>query len=93
MKSILDNLFGLLGLSSKDWWVKLTTVNPSCIYYFGPFQTEAEAMQAKPGYIEDLEAEGSQEILAAVIHCKQPDELTIELPGSTSNLSPAWSSR
>ncbi|MBE9079134.1 DUF1816 domain-containing protein [Romeria aff. gracilis LEGE 07310] len=93
MNSILDSLLGLLGFSSKDWWVKLTTVSPDCIYYFGPFETEAEAMQAKPGYIEDLEAEGTQEILTAVLHCKQPDQLTIELAGSTSNLSPAWSNR
>jgi len=59
MKKFFSNLFNFF---STNWWVKVTTAEPSCIYYFGPFSNEQEALQASPGYIEDLEQEGAQRI-------------------------------
>lgn len=37
-----------------SWWVKITTAIPHCIYYFGSFDSQADALQAQYGYIEDL---------------------------------------
>jgi hypothetical protein len=58
------------------WWVEISTTQPKCLYYFGPFLNEAAAQQALPGYIEDLETEGAKEITAIVKRCK-PLQLTV----------------
>ncbi|MGC1309475.1 MAG: DUF1816 domain-containing protein [Phormidesmis sp.] len=79
MKNFFSNLFGLF---STPWWVKITTAEPSCIYYFGPFDSEAEAIAAKPGYVEDLKGEGAQQIQTSLHHGSEPKELTVELEAS-----------
>lgn len=61
---------------SNPCWVEITTFMPQCIYYFGSFQTSSEAKASYPGYIEDLDGEGSQGIVVAIKRCK-PDVLTI----------------
>ncbi len=63
-----------LGLA---WWVKVTTQDPKCTYYFGPFLSAQAAQEALPGYVEDLEAEQAQGIVAELKRCK-PTQLTIE---------------
>lgn len=73
MKETLVNLLDFAGLA---WWVKILTANPRCTYYFGPFFTDEEAKNAKPGYLEDLESEGAQDIQVSIQQC-QPIELTI----------------
>jgi hypothetical protein len=75
MKNIFSGLFSFF---STPWWVKITTAEPNCIYYFGPFNSEAEAEQAKPGYIEDLEQEGAQNITSSLQQSAEPELLTIE---------------
>jgi hypothetical protein len=62
--------------SENHWWVKITTSKPKCIYYFGSFDSKMEAINALPGYVEDLENEQAKEIL---IEIKQdnPTQLTI----------------
>ncbi|AFZ31663.1 protein of unknown function DUF1816 [Gloeocapsa sp. PCC 7428] len=60
-----------------DWWVEVTTTQPNVIYYFGPFASRQEAQWFLPGYIEDIEQEGCQEICVQVQQC-QPTELTVE---------------
>lgn len=62
--------------NNTAWWAKITTNNPRCTYYFGPFQTYDEAKQAYPGYIEDLDGEGAQGIVVVIERC-QPEVLTI----------------
>lgn len=62
--------------NNTAWWAKITTNNPRCTYYFGPFQTHDEAKQAYPGYIEDLDGEGAQGIVVVIERC-QPEVLTI----------------
>jgi hypothetical protein len=87
----MKNFFsGLFGLFSTPWWVKITTAEPNCIYYFGPFDSESEAAQAKSGYIEDLQQEGAQQIQTSIEHSPEPQELTIELesPLSSSVMMP-----
>ncbi|WP_035991123.1 DUF1816 domain-containing protein [Leptolyngbya sp. KIOST-1] len=69
-------LAGILG-QSKDWWVEIKTSQPTCTYYFGPFDSESEAYAAKGGYIEDLEQEGAQNIQVNVQLCSRPEQLTI----------------
>jgi Domain of unknown function (DUF1816) len=63
----------LLGLA---WWVEIVTQSPRCTYYFGPFLNYAEALDAKSGYVEDLEGEDAQGISVVIKRCK-PTELTI----------------
>jgi hypothetical protein len=69
-------LANILG-QPKAWWVEIKTSQPSCTYYFGPFDSELEATTAKGGYIEDLEQEGAQNIQTLVQLCSHPDQLTI----------------
>jgi hypothetical protein len=73
MQHLFTNSLNVVGLA---WWVEITTENPTCLYYFGPFSSEASAEQHKPGYIEDLEGEGAQQIQVAIKRCK-PKELTV----------------
>ncbi len=79
----MKNFFsGLFSFFSASWWLKITTAEPSCIYYFGPFDSELEAEQAKPGYIEDLQQEGAQQITTSLQQSAEPKELTIETEAS-----------
>ncbi|MGB3558854.1 MAG: DUF1816 domain-containing protein [Geitlerinemataceae cyanobacterium] len=85
MKEFFVNSLNLLGLA---WWVKISTDNPRCTYYFGPFITQQEAKDAQSGYIEDLENEGAQGISLEIARFK-PNDLTIYEEGSDSlNPSP-----
>jgi Domain of unknown function (DUF1816) len=73
MKDLLTRSLNQLGLA---WWVEVTTENPQCIYYFGPFGSSTSAITHQSGYIQDLEAEGAQNIQAVVKRLK-PQSLTI----------------
>jgi hypothetical protein len=79
--------------SSKAWWLEIKTSQPNCTYYFGPFDSEAEAESLKNGYIEDLEAEGAQNIRSTMMRCTTPGEpLTrSEEADGPFSLSPAFS--
>lgn len=79
MKNFFSSIFSFF---STSWWVKITTAEPSCIYYFGPFDSEAEATQAKPGFIEDLEGEGALQIQSSLQQSGRPEQLTIEVESS-----------
>jgi hypothetical protein len=74
-------------------WLEITTEQPACTYYFGPFLRSHEAIAAKAGFIEDLLSEGA-EIKSVVIKRCRPQNLTIEKNpggandrGKTSNLA------
>ena len=73
MKEIFVDNLNLLGLAC---WVEIITVQPRCIYYFGPFLNKKEAKMAQPGYIEDLQNEGAIGITVKIKYCK-PSKLTI----------------
>ncbi len=62
--------------SELSWWVKLTTVRPSCTYYFGPFSYQTEAIAAQTGYIKDLQEERAS-VISIEINQEQPKMLTI----------------
>lgn len=61
-----------------SWWLEVVTKKPSCIYYFGPFDSLREAEVEKYGYIEDLNEEQA-EVVAARIKFHNPLQLTIDL--------------
>jgi hypothetical protein len=61
----------------SPWWVEISTAQPSCVYYFGPFESAEEAQIYQPGYIEDLQAEEAEGITVAIKQC-QPQILTQE---------------
>ena len=66
MKNLLTNVLEALGFGS-DWWIRVITNNPECIYYFGPYESKAEAEAEQFGFLEDLKDENasivSQEVL------------------------------
>lgn len=62
-----------LGLA---YWIKITTQNPECTYFFGPFLSEFEAQQYWSGYVEDLTHEGAADISVHIDRCR-PSQLTI----------------
>lgn len=61
-----------------SWWLEIVTKKPSCIYYFGPFDSLREAELEKGGYIEDLRQEQA-EIIDTRIKFLNPLQLTIDL--------------
>lgn len=58
------------------WWVKIKTARPACTYYFGPFDSQSEAIASQRGYLEDLMAENAQGISIEVKQ-DRPRVLTI----------------
>jgi Domain of unknown function (DUF1816) len=73
MKDLLTRSLNQLGLA---WWVSITTENPRCCYYFGPFSSSASAAAHQAGYIADLAGEGATNIQAQVKRMK-PEALTV----------------
>ncbi len=67
---------GFMQAMFTPWWVEIKTAEPSCVYYFGPFDTPFEAKFAHSGYVEDLTGEGAQGINVEIKRCK-PIELTV----------------
>ena len=59
------------------WWIEVYTDFPRCLYYFGPFDSAAEAESCQADYLEDLRHEGAENILAQIKYC-QPLTLTQE---------------
>ncbi|MGK7930301.1 MAG: DUF1816 domain-containing protein [Microcystaceae cyanobacterium] len=64
--------------TNLPWWLEITTTTPPCLYYFGPFDSKAEAQTEQGGYIEDLEAEGATGIKVDIKQT-QPTVLTQEI--------------
>ena len=77
---VLENLpfLNKIAFFNKNipYWVKITTAQPKCIYYFGPFDNPQEAKLNQNGYIEDLISEQASEIYAQIKKCN-PKNLTV----------------
>jgi Domain of unknown function (DUF1816) len=67
----------IMNFLGQAWWVEISTTQPKCTYYFGPFTAEQEAYIERDGYVEDLKSESAQGIQTQVSRCK-PISLTIE---------------
>ncbi len=66
-----------LDFVGQAWWVEISTAEPKCTYYFGPFSNAQVANLAQAGYVEDLESEQAQVLQVQVKRCK-PNRLTID---------------
>ena len=87
MKEMLINILDALGLA---YWVEITTDNPRCVYYFGPFLNKQDSQLATDGYLEDLRGENAQNITYRIKRFK-PDyhNLTVfEDSGNNSDFQP-----
>lgn len=73
--SVRKLILNLTRLGIGNWWVEVTTSDPGCVYYFGPFLDFEEASEMRPGYVQDLINEGAQEIRTVIKRC-HPAELT-----------------
>ena len=86
IKQILNNIAvilweiwtNILDFFGQAWWIEISTAQPRCTYYFGPFADRQQAHCALSGYVEDLESESAQVIETNIERCK-PARLTIEL--------------
>jgi hypothetical protein len=58
------------------WWLEISTQQPNCTYYFGPFDNKQEAIAHKDGYIEDLRSENARDIAVNLVR-DQPQQLTV----------------
>lgn len=74
LKTIANSLIDKTAI--KPYWVEITTKQPHCIYYFGPFDSSGEAKAMQSGYVEDLMAENAVGISVDVKRCL-PTQLTI----------------
>lgn len=75
-KTLREAVSGFVQGLQSAWWVEIITVQPSCVYYFGPFNQPDEAQAACPGYLEDLQNEGAQQLKVDIKYCR-PKDLTI----------------
>lgn len=66
----------MVGLLKHPWWIKIRTESPSCLYYYGPFESEKEAQTSQLGYIEDLLREGAKDV-RPIIEKAWPEHLTV----------------
>ena len=66
----------VLGQQNQPYWVEIVTQQPYCLYYFGPFDSYAEAEQMQDGYVEDLVSEKATGISIEIKRCS-PTKLTL----------------
>jgi len=71
-----EQLITILDFFGFACWLEITTENPECIYYFGPFLNRKQANSIIQGYIEDLKEENATNINIQFRRCK-PMNLTI----------------
>ncbi|AIE74784.1 MULTISPECIES: DUF1816 domain-containing protein [unclassified Synechocystis] len=64
--------------ANRKWWIRVSTQSPRCIYYFGPFTSQEEAIAHHQGYLQDLEMEGAQGIEYKIELSHKPKKLTVE---------------
>lgn len=60
----------------RPWWLKITTAQPQCVYYFGPFSSQREATSNIAGYRADLEAEQARIVDVKLNQTYPPAQLT-----------------
>ena len=58
--------------SSLPWWIEICTDYPRCLYYFGPFESLAEAQEHQAGFTEDLHQEGAESLVVQIKQCQPP---------------------
>lgn len=74
MESLINQAFGLL---RKSWWLEILAASPSCGYFFGPFESEREALQEQLRHIKDIEQQGREVLLVSVVRRQPPEQRMI----------------
>lgn len=74
--NFVRRFFSFQAFLQRPWWVKIQTQAPTCLYYFGPFDSAQEAEASRSGYVEDLLGEGAQAI-ETVVENTNPRKLTV----------------
>jgi hypothetical protein len=75
----METLFKTIpSLFEEAWWVEIFATEPYCVYYFGPFENQAEAIQSEAGFVEDLKQEGAEVLQITVMKRLAPRQLTID---------------
>jgi hypothetical protein len=80
LEELLLQVLEIVGLAC---WIEIETLNPNCIYYFGPFVNLEQAKDSQAIYIEDLTQENAICQRIEIKFCR-PKSLTVELPEPTS---------
>jgi len=70
---LIRKLGNKLGLA---WWAKIETEQPISTYWYGPFLTKRSLKANLVSFIEDLSAEGSNNIKQSIVRCKKEEPLT-----------------
>ena len=75
MENLINQLFSLAG---KSWWLEILAASPSRGYYFGPFDSENDAVQEQLRYVQTIEREGREVLLVSIVRREAPAERTID---------------
>lgn len=76
LEKLLNSIKKIVSKLNPPHWVIITTKQPNCTYYFGPFGNYAEADRMQDGYLEDLIEEKAIGISVKIKRCL-PKMLTI----------------
>lgn len=76
LQNLLNSIKKFVSKLNPPHWVIITTKQPNCTYYFGPFGNYAEADRMQDGYLEDLIEEKASGISVKIKRCL-PKMLTI----------------
>ena len=71
MNKLINQVFGLL---NKSWWLEIMAASPSCGYYFGPFESEREALKEQLRHIKEIERQGREVLLVSVVRRQAPEK-------------------
>ncbi|MBX2865010.1 MAG: DUF1816 domain-containing protein [Leptolyngbyaceae cyanobacterium MAG.088] len=71
MENLINQVFGLL---NKSWWLEIMTASPSCGYFFGPFDSESEALEQQLRHVKDIEYQGHEVLLVSVVRRQAPEK-------------------
>ncbi len=75
-ESIVTFVQGLRRGNNKAWWIEIITIEPPCLYYFGPFKDLIGAIFNCFGYVIDLSEERTKGITVTFKRCN-PKILTV----------------
>lgn len=76
---VMENLISqFFGLAKKSWWLEILAASPSRGYFFGPFDSQGEAIKEQLRYVKNIEREGREVLLVSVVRRQAPAERTVD---------------
>ena len=67
----------MFGLLNKSWWLEILATSPSCGYYFGPFDSESDAIKEQLRHVKAIERKGCEVLLVSVVRRQAPEKRMI----------------